>query len=1187
MPFLRLYLLGSPQVERNEIPVPVARRKTMALLAYLAVTAAPSSREALATLLWPDHDQSGALANLRRDLSRLNKIAGPDVLVVDRMQVSMQPGEQVWTDVQAFRSRVERAREHEHSTEPLCPECLGGLEEAISLYKADFLAGFNLPDSPKFDDWQFFQAEELRSMLGEALQQLIQARLYGEEFEQAIEHARRWLSLDPLHEPAHRMLMQLYAWNGHHSAALRQFQECERLLTAELGVKPEAETQALYSAIKSRQLPPPPKASARSIHQDGSQKKANRVYLPGHATPFIGRDQDLAALSHLLESPEGRLVTILGPGGIGKSRLSVEAARSAAHLFPDGVYFISLAPLHSAADIPFTIAEILGNQFFESSDPKGQLLDYLRGQKLLLVLDNFEHLLEGAGFLVEILAAAPEVRMLVSSREKLNISSEQVYSLGNLSYPADPDASDILAYDAVQLLLQSARHVRPDYEPQDDDLPFIVRICQLVQGMPLALILAAGWFEALSLEDIAAEITQSLDILETELQDIPDRQQSLRAVFDSSWNRLSPEQQQAYVQLSVFRGGFTRQAALEVAGADLKTIRVLLNKSWLHLDSNNRYQVHELLRQFAFEKLVADQALLQKVREQHSGYYAGLLVRTDQEMRGPSQMEAFRSVTLEFENIRAAWHFLIELEQPQQAVDKILPALFRYCESRSRTFELFRLLDELEAAPGISKDLSQGNTLPFILITARESFFPDGMPVRFESFGNVWEAGHQVNLQKAWQAVEKPDGLLAMGFWGINLAYLHGRIFQRDLGITQLKSLLPKLRQSGNRWEVAYCLQHLVQLFEINFDPLGDHGEIERIASEAIEIFEQLGDERESGYTLKIFGQLRRFQHRIPEAIQLFKSAQEKLTSIGDWPVAANIHGHLGDIHLQTGQFEDAFRSFQAMTQAYLEKGHKRMAASSLSKESYEALRYSDLAHAKRTREHSLALARETGDDMYYPWYLWELGEIYRVSGEPDAARRYFDRAYSLFIQDDNQVGSVFYHRSLGDLAHASGVYGEAIHHFKVSIQHAREVPHDWAESYGQTGLGRAAAGLGDLGEARSRIAEALRLAKKVDEKGIALVALEGAAEVFAAAGDLENALGLVAFIRDYPVAWRETKDRAGKLLTSLYSSELGPETGSSAGWQGLDLWEVVAEVTDQLDGDVQAGYPARDQQANPRSNRP
>jgi DNA-binding SARP family transcriptional activator/pimeloyl-ACP methyl ester carboxylesterase len=266
----RLSLLGAPRLERDAETLTIPRRKALALLAYLAVTGAPHSRETLATLLWPEYDQSSALANLRRELSRLKDGLGEQALTADRLQVELNPQAEFWLDVAAFQSQLKEGLGHAHTQDNLCSECVEALQNAVALYQSDFMAGFSLPDAPGFDEWQFFQAEELRRLLAVALRSLIEAHIFRGEYTQAIPYARRWLSLDSLHEPAHRRLMQLYAWSGQQSAALRQYEECRRILFEELGIQPEAETQALYEAIKTRQLAPSKLETAQAPYPPAS-----------------------------------------------------------------------------------------------------------------------------------------------------------------------------------------------------------------------------------------------------------------------------------------------------------------------------------------------------------------------------------------------------------------------------------------------------------------------------------------------------------------------------------------------------------------------------------------------------------------------------------------------------------------------------------------------------------------------------------------------------------------------------------------------------------------------------------------------------------------------------------------------------------------------------------------------------
>ena len=263
MPSLYLYLLGAPRMERDGQTISVPRRKTLALLAYL-VMGGMQSRETLAALFWPDYDSSSAFANLRRELSRLKELLGKEsLLAADRLQVEIDPGAEIHLDVTVFRELLNKTKTHGHTGEHLCADCSKWLKEAVETYRGDFMAGFNLADSPGFDDWRFFQSEELRQSLVGALQQLITWHSSTGDYEQGISYARRWLSLDRLHEPAHRCLILLYAWSGQQAAALRQYQELRRLLQAELGVEPEEETRAVYEKIRSRTLAPPERIQDR------------------------------------------------------------------------------------------------------------------------------------------------------------------------------------------------------------------------------------------------------------------------------------------------------------------------------------------------------------------------------------------------------------------------------------------------------------------------------------------------------------------------------------------------------------------------------------------------------------------------------------------------------------------------------------------------------------------------------------------------------------------------------------------------------------------------------------------------------------------------------------------------------------------------------------------------------------
>jgi predicted ATPase/DNA-binding CsgD family transcriptional regulator len=386
--------------------------------------------------------------------------------------------------------------------------------------------------------------------------------------------------------------------------------------------------------------------------------------LPTQPIPFVGRSQELEDLFALLADPLVRLITILGPGGMGKSRLALEIAKRLVEPvhessmpsipFTDGIFFVSLAPLTKTDNLASIIGDHIGLQFFGTNDPKQQLIDYCRSKSMLLVLDNFEHLLDNASLVSDMLAHASNLQVLVTSRERLNLLEETLYRIKEMAFPDSDQFQDIHEYDAVNLLLQRVRRVRPDFELNADTTRHIIHICQLVQGMPLGILLASSWADSLSLAEIASEISQSLDFLDTDMRNLPPRLRSIRAVFERSWNLLSEDEQAVFMKLAVFHGGFTREAAESVASASLRHLTVLVNKSLLSRDrETGRYDVHELLHQYAAGKLDETPGQEDDSLDQHSDYYCDLLhLKQDDLWKGTTgEQEVLRDM----QNIRVAW----------------------------------------------------------------------------------------------------------------------------------------------------------------------------------------------------------------------------------------------------------------------------------------------------------------------------------------------------------------------------------------------------------------------------------------------------------------------------------------------------------------------------------------------------
>ncbi len=709
MSSLEISLLGPLRVAVDGRPVASFRADTArALLAYLAVHAGQEfRRDVLAGLLWPEEPEPLALQNLRQALSRLRKAIGdrdrvdteaqpcsssaqrlsdreradtqgagtqarPYVLV-ERETIQLNPERSVQTDVAAFAAALAAARAHPHRHLETCPSCIERLRQAVGLYRGEFLAGFSLASAP-FEEWMVARREGLHLQVLDALHALAVYHERRGEHEFVLRYARRQLELEPWREQAHRQCMRALALSGGRTAAMAQYEACRRVLQEELGIEPQEETAALYERIR--------KIDLEGLGDLRGLSAIPPHNLPAQSTPFLGREREMAQIGEWFGDPACRLLSLVGPGGSGKSRLATEAAAQQVYSFRDGVFLVPLAALSTPEGIVPAIAQALELTFHPGGEPRPQLLSCLRRRELLLLLDNYEHLLagpeagqeDGAGLVADILAAAPGVQVLVTSRTRLSLQGERLFPIAGMEYPpltpglsprGRGESDRVIRYSAVQLFLDTARRVRPGYEPTDDDLAHVAGLCRLVEGMPLAILLAAAWTDILSPAEIVAQVAQGLDFLEGELRDLPQRQRSMRAVFDASWRLLSQREQAVFAALSVFHGGFTAHAAQEVAGASLPALRSLVHKSFLEVDEGGRYGVHELLRQYGAEQLarVADGG--QEACDRHAAYYAGALERWATDLQGARYREATTEVERELANAGAAWAWATERGQVQ------------------------------------------------------------------------------------------------------------------------------------------------------------------------------------------------------------------------------------------------------------------------------------------------------------------------------------------------------------------------------------------------------------------------------------------------------------------------------------------------------------------------------------------
>ena len=428
-------------------------------------------------------------------------------------------------------------------------------------------------------------------------------------------------------------------------------------------------------------------------------------HLPISPTPLIGREIELSALRGMLSDPQCRLITLVGPGGIGKTRLAMEAACAQYNEFKDGVAFISMASLSSPSLIIPSIANALGVPLQGKTDTTGQLINHIHNRHLLLVPDNAEHLLDGVNVFTEIIKSAPHVKILCTSREPLNLRGEWRFEVKGLQYPQGVEDGEFHNNSAVTLFLQRAHQVNTKLNLKNEDRAAIGRICKMVNGVPLAIELSAVWTRMLSYQEIALEIEKSLDFLSTNMRDIPERHRSMRAVFDHSWKLLTADERDVLMKLSVFRGGFTRELAEQVAGANLTHLSALVTKSLIQRIGEKRYDLHEMVRQYASSQL-------QLTNMQGSAYTSHLrafihLAETiEPKLTQNNQSRWLIYMETEYDNFREALNWAFESGDIESSL-RLAGALWRFWFMRSRLLEgsqwLERALQASDDAPAILK----------------------------------------------------------------------------------------------------------------------------------------------------------------------------------------------------------------------------------------------------------------------------------------------------------------------------------------------------------------------------------------------------------------------------------------------------------------------------------------------------
>lgn len=1074
-PRLDVKLLGTVTFLLNGQPVTsVPTRAAQALLIYLLHQPHPVERERLIDMFYQASTPKQAAANLRSTLSRLRKELDP-FLVVTRQTVGIVTEANIYVDSTTFASQAAAA----------------SWGAALPLYQGEFLAGFHLREAPEFEEWALMQRERLRLLAVEGLQKLVSEQQRQGDYWSALQTVTQLLRIEPLLEQAHRNKMLLLARTGQRPLALQQYQTAVSIFDEELGIDLSPETAVLYERIEQLTLPPP-------------------CVLPARRRHFVGRATELAAVQAALVDTDRRLITLAGTGGIGKTRLAQEVARrlhanSPGH-FLDGIYFVELTSVSVNEAAAETIAETIATQIAQTvalplrgdRPAMQQVLSYLQGREVLLVLDNLEQLVDTAvDPIANLLQQAPDLTLLVTSRERLNLYEETVLTLGGLPTPtADTSAAQT---EAVQLFLHNVQQQNLNFTATDDALAAMATICRLVEGVPLAIELAAGWVRHDSMAEIARQIEQSAAFLATDLRNVPVRHRSLRAVFLHSWELLSVTLRPILANLSVFPGHFSTAAAAAIANADKHALHTLVDKSLLQKTAEDQFAIHPLLRQFAAEQL--DEGGQTAVSAAHAHYFAQQLAAHEARLHGAEELDWLAYLRTILPDLRAAWHWAADRQQTTDTNENGATAT---PPARSQ------------------QDAGAPFTLGAMLYSLAHLYDVQGL--YREGIGLFATA--ERNLRLGQSSTKYLRGRLLS--W-IGRFYYH--IGQYDEARAALETALDLLRPLNRPGTLALALTYRgeVARFQADFEAARRY-QAESIAlaqaaqSTQVEILARL----HTGKIEIAEGRYRAAQQACEAGLALARQAG------GPPRLIALFEDNLGTVYLELGDHATAHQKFLAAYALRQTLDDRWGLGISLNNLGVLSLITGDYEAAADNYRQAQQVFQEIGYRWGAAMALTNLGRAFGYQQQYEPARRRLHQAQQLWQAVGSQLGQGDCWLYLGQIALFSGAYEEARTWLEKSlalftqIEDERQLPLVWRE------LGVTLARLGDLETARTYLRLSLDISVAEDLTPDVVYALSGWAIWLHLVGKTAVATQLLSLAASHPVSWHHERAEAQRLLAEV-----------------------------------------------------
>ncbi len=873
----RLHLLGGFRLENNGTPVKLARQKSKALLAYLALFSGAHTREVLATLFFPDALDADARKNLRVLFAELYKALGKEFFSDDRESVELNT-EKIWVDAKEFTRdwRLETG------------DSISSLQSLISLYRGDLLPEL-------YDDWVLQKRDELRERYVELLLHVVESSRAQSEYAQAIEWAQRVMQTDRANERAHQHLMFLYTAQGDRTAALNQFDACVAALDEELGVEPSAETIALAKKIKQQKT--------------GTASEATRLTnLPKPLTSFVGRERELNEMRALLgrgeasrsvfvaertmHSPQ-RGITLTGSGGSGKTRLALELGRALVDEFEYGVWFVDLAPLSDASLVPQQIAKALGVQEQANTPLTETLIEFLRERELLVILDNCEHLLDACAHLAQsLLAQSLHLSILATSREGLNLVGEQIYPLAPLNVPRTEKfslAQLAQEFSAVRLFVERARLAQPHFVLDDANAPDVIHICQRLDGIPLAIELAAARVKQMSVRDIAARLDQRFDLLVGARTALP-RQQTLRALIDWSYDLLNEQEKILFRRVSVFAGGWTIESAEEVCADDslpsekiLDTLLRLVDKSLVirTVGDESRYTMLEIIREYARERLEeANDARASS--DNHLAFFLSMAEVAEPRIRSREQLIWLDWLNREMDNVRVALDWADvksergDSEQSGDALMRLTSSLWLFWFTHGYWSEAKRWYERALASGRLASDRARALALrSYGVLLMDMGAAPDAVRVLEES-------------RAMWRAIGEPWQIAFCNFGIAWCLPFDGRL---EEGIVVAQEGVALARTLGDPWLLAFVLQALASCLRFQ-----NQNAVRPVLEEAFALLLENGDQFELAAVTHYLGVSELLSGNLIQARKTFEASLQYSRTVSDKMRLSIASGFLGYI---------------------------------------------------------------------------------------------------------------------------------------------------------------------------------------------------------------------------------------------------------------------------------------------------